>query len=172
MTGIIEEIVDTAEDIAEAVLGDVEHVFAPRPGGKIDTARRNAQREPLAGEPVAQQDYLVKGRPVAVDALAPDTAIARTVTLGAANPVLPLLPRDSTRRSAVILAVDNDVYLTSDPGAAATAAAVDAASAQGVFYLPAGIAIPWQNTDRLFAAATTQATSSRISVIASFAGIR
>ena len=170
MTGIIEEAIDTAENVAEAVIGDVEQVFRPRPGGKIDTARRNADREPLADEPVAQQDYLVKGRPVAVDSLAPETGNARTVTLSANNQALPLLPRDTTRRSAVVLAVDNDVYLSNDPGKAMAAAASGGANAEGVFYLPAGIGIPWQNTDQLWAAVTTTATSSRVSVMASFKG--
>lgn len=170
MSGIIEEVVDTAENVAEVLVEDVEHVFRPRPGGKIDTARRNAGANSLADEPVAQQDYLVKGKPVAVDSLAPEIGGARTVTLSANNPALPLLPRDTTRRSAVILAVDNDVYLSNDPGQAMTAAASGGATAEGVFYLPAGIGLPWQNTDQLWAAATTTGTSSRVSVMASFKG--
>jgi hypothetical protein len=170
VTGIIEGAIDTAEDVAEAVVQDVEHFFRPRPGGKIEAARRNAERDSLSEQPVATQDYLVKGRPVAVDSLAPETGTARTVTLSAANPALPLLPADTTRRSAVILAVDNDVYLSSDPGQAMTAASSGGATAEGVFYLPAGIGVPWQNTGVLWVAATTTATSSRVSVMASFKG--
>ena len=170
MSGVIEEIVEEAEEIAGAVVGEVEHVFKPRPGGKIDTARRNRDADSLADEPVAQQDYLVKGKPVAVDSLAPEIGTARTITLSANNQVLPLLPRDTTRRSAVVLAVDNDVYLSNDPGQAMTAAASGGKTAEGVFYLPAGIGLPWQNTDQLWAAATTTETSSRVSVMASFKG--
>jgi hypothetical protein len=169
---MIEEVIDGVEGEIKAVVGDVEAFLLPRPGGKIDTARRQHDANSLADEPVAQQDYLTKGKPVAVDSLAPDTGGARTVTLSANNPVLPLLPRDTTRRSAVILAVDNDVYLTNDPGKAQTAAASGGATAESVFYLPAGIGIPWQNTDQLWAAVTTTGTSSRVSVIASLKGAR
>lgn len=174
MSDVIDEVIEGAEGLVKEVVGEAEHiagaVFQPRPGGKIDTARRNADRDSLADEPVAQQDYLVKGKPVAVDSLAPDIGTARTVTLSANNPVLPLLPADTTRRSAVVLAVDNDVYLSNDPGQAQNAAASGAATAEGVFYLPAGIAVPWQNTGQLWAAVTTTGTSSRISVMASFKG--
>jgi hypothetical protein len=172
VTDLIEEVIDGVEGEVKALVGDVEAFLLPRPGGKIDTGRRQRAAESLADEPVAQQDYLVKGKPVAVDSLAPDTGGARTVTLSANNPVLPVLPRDTTRRSAVILAVDNDVYLTSDPGQAANAAASGGATAEGVFYLPAGIGVPWQNTDQLWAAVTTTGTSSRVSVMASFKGAR
>jgi hypothetical protein len=170
VSGIIGEIIDGAEEAAEAVVGDVEGLFRPRPGGKVDTARRQRDQESLADEPVAGQDYLVKGKPVAVDSLAPETGGARTVTLSAANLALPVLPRDTTRRSAVILAVDNDVYLSNDPGQAMTAASSGGATAQGVFYLPKGIGVPWQNTDQLWAAVTTTGTVSRVSVMASFKG--
>lgn len=170
MSGLIEEFIEGAEETVEAVIGDVEAILRPRPGGKIDTARRQREVESLADEPVAQQDYLVKGKPVAVDSLPPEIGGARTVTLDVNNPALPVLPRDTTRRSAVILAVDNDVYLSNNPGQATTAAASGGATAQGVFYLPRGIAVPWQNTDQLWAAATTTDTSSRVSVMASFKG--
>ena len=168
----IEEVIEEAGEIAGTLIGDVEAVLLPRPGGKIDTARRQRDANSLADEPVAEQDYLVKGKPVAVDSLAPETGTARTVTLSANNPVLPLLPRDSARRSAIILAVDNDVYLSADPGQAMTAAASGGATAEGVFYLPAGIGLPWQNTDQLWAAATTTMTSSRVSVMGSSRGAR
>jgi hypothetical protein len=177
MSGIIEEAGDlAAEGVEDALhlgaeaLGAAEGVFRPRPGGKIDTARRNAERDSLEDEPAGRTDTLIHGKPVAVDALVPEIGTARTVTLSAANPSLPVLPRDTTRRSAVILAVDNDVYLSADPGAVMTAANSGGATADGVFYLPAGIGIPWQNTDQLWAGATTTATSSRVSVMASFKG--
>jgi hypothetical protein len=170
VSGIVEEAIEGVEEVVEAVVGEVEHVFHPRPGGKIDTARRNADRESLADEPVARQDYLVKGRPVAVDSLAPEIGPCRTVTLSANNPALPVLPRDTTRRSAVLLAVDNDVYLSNDPGAAQNAAASGGATAEGVFYLPVGIPLPVSNTDQLWAAVTTTEASSRVSVMASLKG--
>lgn len=157
-------------EVLEAAEGAVEHVFAPRPGGKIDMARQQRETVTVADEPAGHQDTLIKGKPVAVDPLPPEIGGARTVTLSTNNQVLPLLPRDTTRRSAVILAVDNDVYLSADPGQAQNAAASGGATAEGVFYLPAGIALPWGNTDQLWAAVTTTGTSSRVSVMTSFKG--
>lgn len=90
---------------------------------------------------------------------------ARGVVLSAANPVLLLLPQDPRRRSAVLVAVDNDVYLASSLELA-QAAQGSAASTQA-FYLPAGVAIPVVNKSALYAAATTTATASRISVLIS-----
>jgi hypothetical protein len=177
MSGIIDQAIAGAEGLAdgaeaavEAVVGDAEAFLLPRPGGKIDTARRQRDAESLADQPVAGQDYLIKGRPVAVDHLIPAVGMARTVTLGGTNPVLPLLPRDTSRRSATVLAVDNDVYLSNDPGQATTAANIGAATASGVFYLPKGIAVPWQSTDQLWAGVTTTATNSRVSVMTALKG--
>jgi len=166
MSGIIEE----AEDWVEEAVGEVERALSPRPGGKIDTARRMAEAHSQKDLPVADTDTLIKGKPVAVDGLLPENGVAITVTLNTANPVLPLLPRDTTRRSAVLLAVDNDVYVSTSPQLATAAAASDGDSFEGVFYLPAGIGIPWQSTAPLWAAPTTTATPSRISVMASYKG--
>jgi hypothetical protein len=168
VSGIIEEVVDDAENVVEAVVGEVESVFKPRPGGKIEAARRNAERDSLADEPVAQQDYLMKGKPVAVDVLAPDIGVARTVTLTANNPVLPLLPRDTTRRGAVVLAVDNPVYIATDVNLAQQA--VGSATSTQAFFLPVGVPVPVPYTAELWASATTTASSSRVSVIAGTAG--
>jgi hypothetical protein len=177
MSGIVRELADDAgavvegaEEAIEAAIGDVEAFIRPRPGGKIEANRQQRHIESLADEPVAQQDYLVKGKPVAVDVLPAAIGTARTITLGVSNPALPILPMDSTRRSAVIIAVDNDVYLSADPGQAVTAAASGGATAEGVFYLPAGIALPWDSTSLLWAGATTTATTTRISVITSLKG--
>jgi hypothetical protein len=177
MSSLIGEFIEGAEELAgeavaavETVAGEAVAVFRPRPGGKIDTARRNAEQDSLAEQPVAHQDYLINGKPVAVDSLVPEIGGARTVTLDVNNPAIPLLPRDTTRRSALILAVDNDVYLSNDPGQAMTAANSGGATAEGVFYLPKSVPVPWQNTDQLWAAVTTTGTSSRISVMASFKG--
>lgn len=166
MNGIIEK----AEEWAEEAVGEVEHVLKPRPGGKIDTARRMAEQHSDKDLPVADTDTLIKGRPVAVDSLQPENGLAITVTLNSANPVLPLLPRDTTRRGTVLLAVDNDVYISSNPGAATAAAAAGGTALAGVGYLPAGIGVPWPSTAPLYAAATTTATQSRITVLAGYKG--
>jgi len=166
----VNEIIAEAEEWVEDAVGEVEHALRPRAGGKIDTARRMAEAHSDKDLPVAQTDTLIKGKPVAVDSLLPENGGAITVTLSAANPVLPLLPRDTTRRSAILLAVDNDVYLSTLPGAATAAAATGGASAQGVFYLPKGVGVPWLSAAPLWAAATTTATPSRISVATAYKG--
>jgi hypothetical protein len=164
--GIIEE----AEDWIEDAVGEVEHVLKPRPGGKIDTARRMAEQHSQKDLPVADTDTLIKGKPVAVDELLPENGLAGMVVLNAANPVLPLLPRDTTRRAAVLLAVDNDVYVSSSPSVAAAAAASGGTAFTGCSYLPAGIPVPWPSTAPLWCAPTTTATDSRITVMTAYKG--
>jgi hypothetical protein len=170
MSGIIEEILEEAEDVVGAAVGDVERAIEPRAGGKIDTARRNRDAASLQDLPAARTDALVRGRPVAVDPLAPETGTARIVTLSTANPVLPLLGADTSRRAATLLAVDNDVYVSHDFNLATQAAASAGATFDGCGYLPAGIAVPWESSGPLWAAVTTTGTSSRITVMASFRG--
>ena len=87
---------------------------------------------------------------------------AAVIVLSAANPVLPLLPQDPRRRRAVVLAVDNDVYLSQSRDLAAGAAGTNTGVQAG--YLPAGIGIPLDSKNAWYAAATTVATSSRVSV--------
>ena len=96
---------------------------------------------------------------------APQAGTARCVVLSANNPWLPLLAQDPTRASAVILAVDNDVYICQSRDIAMQIAG----SANGTdgFYLPAGIGIPVDNQGPYWVACTTTATSSRVSVIIS-----
>lgn len=166
MTGIVEE----AEDWAEEAVGAVEHALKPRPGGKIDTARRLAEQHSQKELPVADTDTLIKGKPVAVDELLPENGLASVVVLNSANAVLPLLPRDTTRRSATLLAVDNDVYVASSPSTAAAAAASAGTAFAGCSYLPKGIPVPWFSTAPLWCAPTTTASSSRITVMSAYKG--
>ena len=148
---------------------DPEEMFPPRPGGMVATARKQRQAEQdqldrynaQAEAPVAGTDYGA----VRVRTEAPDTGTARTVTLSPSYPVARVLPADPGRRSAVLLAVDNDVYITGSQGLANDVAG--GADAIQVFYLPAGIGIPVDNQGEYWAAATTTATSTRISVLIS-----
>lgn len=87
---------------------------------------------------------------------------AAVIVLSAANPVLALLPQDPRRRRAVVLAVDNDVYLSQSKDLAATSQGTTTGTQAG--YLPAGIGIPLDSKNAWYAAATTTATSSRVSV--------
>lgn len=165
------ELISEVEDWVEDAVGEVEQVLKPRPGGKIDTARRMAEQHPDKDLPVAGTDTLIKGRPVAVDSLQAEAGLATMVVLNAANPVLQLVPRDTTRRAAVLLAVDNDVYIATSPQQATAAAAAGGTTFAGVVgYLPAGIPVPWPSTAPLWAAPTTTATQSRITVLTAYKG--
>lgn len=141
----------------------MSEMFPPRPGGLVDTARKTAAAQAAVAETVENGNGPVIYAAVRVRPEAPDIGTARTITLSAVNPVLTLLGADRQRRSCVILAVDNDVYIATDKGLAIEAAGGNAA--EGVFYLPAGIGIPVSSQAQYWAACTTTATSSRVSVL-------
>lgn len=158
------DIAREIEQAGEKLATDVEELFPPKPGGLIDRHRKKKAAEEAAGETSATTELgrnKVKAVRTVVEAA--DIANATTVLLNLSQPVQRLLPRDSHRRSAVILAVDNDVYVTSDPGMAINLAG--STTGVGAFYLPAGIGIPVESTAELWAAATTVATNSRVSVL-------
>jgi hypothetical protein len=144
-----------------------ETLFPPRPGGMVDTARKRAQAESdqldayndQAGAPVAATAYTaVRVRPEAAD-----TGVIRTITLSSQYPVARLLPADPGRRTAVILAIDNDVYVTGSQGLANDVSG--SATATQVGYFPAGIGLPIDNQAEWWVAATTTATLTRVTVI-------
>jgi hypothetical protein len=85
------------------------------------------------------------------------------VTLSVANPMLQLLPQDPRRRLAVVLAVDNDVYLSHSRDLAAFAQGVNTGTQAA--YLPAGIGIPIHSKNAWYVAATNTTTSSRVTVL-------
>jgi hypothetical protein len=93
----------------------------------------------------------------------PETGVARCIKLSSANPWLPLLPQDPNRQSAVILAIDNDVYICSSLETAMLSAG--AATYAHAFYLPAGTPIPISNRGAYWVACTTTASTSRVSVL-------
>lgn len=140
-----------------------EELFPPRPGGLVDSARRAAGDRDAQAPAVTVTDGPRPYEAVRVRPETPDLGTARTITLSSANQVLQLLGQDSQRRSCVVLAVDNDVYLATDQGVAYQAAG--GTSAEGAFYLPAGIAVPVDTQAQVFAACTTTGTSSRVSVL-------
>jgi hypothetical protein len=166
MSAVIEELEDFVEEVFTSVEEGVEELFPPRPGGKVDSTRQEKIRAEAYQEHVSGQekDSVIVKPKLKYQPAYPDTGSAVCVTLSSVNPSQRILPRDYDRRSAVILAIDNDVYLTNSSGLAA-----DIAGTTGIvtnaYYLPAGIGIPWENTAALYASATTTGTSSRISVI-------
>lgn len=100
-----------------------------------------------------------------VSITSPAMGYAQSILLGSANQVLRLLPQDPLRRNALILAVDNDVYLCSSKETAQSAAATTTSSAG--FYLPKAILMAVPSKGAVWAACTTTASTSRISVFVS-----
>lgn len=103
------------------------------------------------------------GPVVSVRDESPAQGIGRCISLSANNPVLPLLPQDPRRRHALVLAVDNDVWISDTLEGAQ--AAEGSTSGSFAFYLPKAIAIPVVNKGAWWAAATTTGSVSRISVM-------
>lgn len=143
--------------------GSIAEAFPPRPGGLVDSARQPDPNPVITPPSVVTDPTPYPAVRVRVEA--PDLATARTITLGANNPVLRLLPRDAQRRSAVILAVDNDVYLSNNEGAARDAEG--SKTSEGAFYLLQGLGIPLDTQGEIWVSATTVATTSRVSVFVS-----
>jgi hypothetical protein len=146
---------------------DPEELFPPKAGGMVDTARKKtaADASQLAAYNAAQ-DAPVAGTPygaVRVRPEAPDAGTIRTVTLSEAYPVARLLPADPGRRTAVVLAIDNDVYVTGSQGLANDVAGT--ATAGQVGYFPAGIGLPIDNQGEWWVAATTTAGNTRVTII-------
>lgn len=140
-----------------------DELFPPRPGGLVDSTRKSAAAVPDLPESVDNSNGPVPYAAVRVRLEPPDLGTARTITLSSANQVLRLLGHDAQRRSCVVLAVDNDVYLSGAKGPLQDVAG--GTVGEGVFYLPAGIAIPIDTQAEMYAGVTTTATSSRISVL-------
>lgn len=93
----------------------------------------------------------------------PALSSARCVSLSASNPYLAILPRDPRRRRAVLVAVDADVYVCSSPDLAAYVAGGNTSA--DAFYLPKGVPLAVQSKAALWAACTTTASASRVSVL-------
>lgn len=95
----------------------------------------------------------------------PALGYAQSVLLGQNNPTMLILPQDPLRRNALILAVDNDVYLCSSKETA-QAASGTTTSAAG-FYLPKSILMAVPSKGAVWAACTTTGSNSRISIFVS-----
>lgn len=145
---------------------DFEELFPPVRGGAVEQARQKAAAEQAQAEraiPLTREDA---GEYAAIRVRddAPDLGIARTITLSASQPSAPVLPRDDQRRSAIVVAVDNAVWVSFNEGTAQDLAGT--AGAGGAFYLPANLCIPVLCKGQVWMSATTVASTSRVSVMA------
>lgn len=129
----------------------------------VQAGESHEEAEAVPAEAVMMAVPVSVGHTVPVREDPPAFVTANCITLSSANPVVMLVPQDPFRRNAIILAVDNDVYLASSLAAAEFAQG--STSSVGAFYLPAGIAIPLNGQGAIWAALTTAATSSRVSVL-------
>lgn len=146
-------------------MSELDEQFPPVPGGPVDTERKNAAAAAGLPETVDDLDGPAGYSAVRVRPEPPDLGTARGLTLSAANPVLRLLGADAQRRTAVVIAVDNDVYISHSKDTATAAAGTGTAT--GIAYLPAGIGIPLDNQGEHWVAATTLSGNSRVSVFIS-----
>ena len=154
---------EMTEAIIEAVDEAGDELFPPKPGGLVDRHRRRkaeeAERErQIEDAPVPDSPYTA----IRVRNEAPDLGGAWVVTVSSSNPVAQLLPKDAQRRSAVVIAVDNDVWISYSQGTASGLAGTSTGGS--AFYLPAGIGIPIDSRQQVFVSSTS-ASASRISVI-------
>lgn len=153
-----EEITDVIND----VIAEGERIFPPKPGGMVERHRaRKAEEEKrrAAENPeVAEDGYTA----IRVRSESPDIVNAYMVILNAGAPQV--LPRDIGRQRAVILAVDQDIWLSHSQGTASGFA--NSATALGsAFYLPVGVPIPCDSTGQLFGVPTNTGASCRVSVL-------
>lgn len=158
-------------DDTDATYLDAEELFPPKPGGMVDTVRKQkaaeqAQLDALAEAPVSPGSVKMA---VAVNDHGAELARARTFSVSTANsnPVVELLGRDDRRRNAVIMTLDEPVVVSfakqaaDDPRNEANAAGL---SANG-FVLPVNVPVTIAYQGVIWCTATS-ATATRVSVMA------
>jgi len=127
-----------------------------------------AQSMPAQENPLLEQGYeeelVITPVEVSGDVkiTSPALGYAQCNLLGNANQTMLILPQDPLRRNALVLAVDNDVYLCSSKETAQAAAGVTSSSAG--FYLPKSILMAVPSKGAVWAAVTTTSQTSRVSV--------
>lgn len=151
------------------ILQDAEELFPPKPGGMVDTARKQRQAEAdqvltmVNTEPPA-----AKMREIPITDRAAELARARTFSVvTTANAIVELLGRDDLRRNAVIMTLDEPVVISfsqqaaEDPRNEVNAAGL---SANG-FTLPVNVPLSL-NTRSIIYCTATSSTPTRVSVAA------
>jgi hypothetical protein len=154
-----------------SLTADPEKLFPPKPGGMVDTARKQmaaeqAQLDQLAAMPEAPARFKTD---VPVNDRAAELARARTfsVSTGNNNPIVELLGRDLNRRNAVVMTLDEPVVISfaqtaaEDPRNEVNAAGL---SANG-FVLPVNVPVTISCQGVIYCTATS-ATATRVSVMA------
>lgn len=152
------------------IMQDAEELFPPRPGGMVDTARKQKQAEADqaaslegAGAPDARAR-----NDVPVNDRAAELARARTFSVvTGGNAIVELLGQDGMRRNAVVMTLDEPVVISfsqqaaEDPRNEVNAAGL---SANG-FTLPVNVPLTL-NTRSIIYCTATSSTPTRVSVAA------
>jgi hypothetical protein len=150
---------------------DPEGLFPPKPGGMVDTVRkqRAAEQDQLATLAGAEPAAVNSRMDVPVRELGAELARARTFSVSTANnnPIVELLGADSARRYAVVMTLDEPVVLAFSQQAAEDPrnAVNDAGLSANGFVLPVGVPLPVSSTGVIYCTATS-ATATRVSVMA------
>jgi hypothetical protein len=140
-----------------------DFTHTPHPGSRLDAVNQAAAQEtPVAGSPdlAGKEEFTVSVR---MDA--PEIGYPQSISLSSTNQYGLLLPQDPLRRNALVLAVDNDIYLCATKEAAQAVAGGSTSS--GVFYLPKTILMAVPSKSQVWAACTTTSGNSRVSVFVS-----
>ena len=138
----------------------------PHPGSSRDmVAKANDASTPVA-QPESEPTFAYTV-PVRVET--PEECIPRTSLLSSTNPVMQILPRDMRRCRAVIIPITNPVYLCESPDLASQIATSviggsTAITSMGA-YLPVSVGVPIDHRDVMYAAISTTASTSPITVI-------
>jgi len=151
------------------VLTDPEELFPPRPGGQVDTIRRQRQAEADQLDALAQAPASPGSTRMDVPVAdhAAELARARTFSVNtSSNPIAELLGRDDSRRNAVIMTLDEPVVISfsqqaaDDPRNLVNAAGL---SANG-FTLPVNVPVSIASRSVIWCTATSS-TATRVSVM-------
>jgi len=150
---------------------DHEELFPPKPGGMVDTARkqRQAEQDQLESLTSAPEPHYRDRIDVPVNDHGADLARARTFSISTTggNPLVELLGQDNARRNAVVMTLDEPVVISfsqqaaEDPRNAVNAAGL---SANG-FVLPVNVPVTLSTRSVIYAVATSS-TATRVSVMA------
>lgn len=148
-----------------------DYIHIPHPGGSVDMTHR---ADMAATDGVAipvNEPSPVGGFVVPVRQDNPEECIPRTVQLGASNNTyLPLLPMDMQRRRAVIVPVNNDIWISENKDRASQAAGINPSTGYSMAaHIPSGTNLVVESRGELWVSSTTAATTSIAVIVERYA---
>ena len=155
------------EDIVDVLVDDAEKIFPPKPGGLVDTVRKDREAERQATAAMSAKVPSRASQAIAVRTQEPEIISAQTIVVSTgSNPVARLLGADMNRKRAIILALDEPVVITNGQAQAYDSrnAGNSAGQTAGGFVLPVNVPIPIDARGEVFVAATSS-TPTRVSIL-------